>query len=185
MKHLTYLRYLIRHKWFVLFECWKRGLYLHGIVHDLSKFRPSEWFPYVEYFCTDRRSTEWFDMQAKWGCAELAPWGESVEDWFNLAWLKHQHRNPHHWQYWILRNDDGSMFPLPMPQKYLTEMLCDWIGAGKAQGKPDTAAWYQANAHKMLLRQEQREWIERELGVADAAGSTAAPSAFLHERRKS
>jgi len=50
VKHLAYLRYVLRHKWFVLLACWRAGLYWRGIVHDWHKFLPSEWFPYVEHF---------------------------------------------------------------------------------------------------------------------------------------
>jgi hypothetical protein len=168
MKHVKYLKYVVRHKWFVLVECWKRGFYWRGLAHDISKFLPSEWVPYVEYFCTNRRETEFWDLQAKYGCAELAPWGASVEDHFNFAWLLHQRRNPHHWQYWLLKQDDGPMFPLPMPHRYVVEMLCDWIGAGKAQGKPDTKAWYLKNRDRIILRDASRKWIERELGIEAA-----------------
>lgn len=168
MKHIKYLRYLLRHKWFVLVECWKRGLIWRGLVHDLSKFIPSEWNAYAEYFYGDLRSTEWFDLYARYsGVPELAPWGESIEDRFNLAWLLHQHRNPHHWQYWLLKQDDGGPhIILPMPEQYRTEMLCDWIGAGKAMGKPDTKAWYLANRDNIVLHSTTEEWIERELGVS-------------------
>lgn len=49
-KHLRYLKYLIRHRWYVFLECCKLGIPWRGIVHNLSKFLPSEWFPYVERF---------------------------------------------------------------------------------------------------------------------------------------
>ena len=46
------------------------------------------------------------------------------------------------------------------------EMLCDWRGAGRAQGTPDTAAWYMAHGHKMQLHTGTRAWVERQLGVS-------------------
>ena len=46
------------------------------------------------------------------------------------------------------------------------EMLCDWRGAGKAQGYGDnTDKWYQANKGKMQLHPETRGWVEQQLGV--------------------
>lgn len=33
---------------------------------------------------------------------------EVVEN-FNRAWLLHIHRNPHHWQHWVLINDDPEL----------------------------------------------------------------------------
>lgn len=50
MKHLKYLSYILRHKWYVFVECCKRGIYWRGFMHDMSKFLPSQWFPYVNYF---------------------------------------------------------------------------------------------------------------------------------------
>lgn len=163
--HFKYLSYLLRHKYYVTVECFKRGLLWRGLVHDLSKFLPSEWFPYVEYFYTDEKSTEWFRLYGKYGAAELAPWGEFVQDRFDMAWLLHQRRNPHHWQYWVLREDDGKTKIMPMPAEYLTEMLCDWIGAGKAQGRSDSVAWYLSNCDRIMLHPTSRYWIERQLGV--------------------
>ena len=41
--------------------------------------------------------------------------------------------------------------------------VADWIGAGRALGKPDTAARYAANRDRMVLGPETRRWIEHEL----------------------
>jgi hypothetical protein len=49
--HLAYLRYLARHKWYVLLACKSVGASTWaGLVHDLSKFLPSEWLPYLRTF---------------------------------------------------------------------------------------------------------------------------------------
>ena len=116
-KHLRYLRYVLIHKFWCLVYCWEMGLYWRGVTHDLSKFRPSEWFPYVNSF--------------------YGPWTYEGRPWivvfrFDVAWLEHQHRNDHHWQHWILREDDGDTKPLLVPGCVLLEMLCDWRAAGKA-----------------------------------------------------
>ena len=42
MKYIKYLRYLIIHKFWVFIYCCQYGLYWRGIIHDLSKFLPSE-----------------------------------------------------------------------------------------------------------------------------------------------
>lgn len=49
-KYFHYIWYVLRHKWFVLLECWRHGLYWRGIKHDWSKFLPSELIPYVHFF---------------------------------------------------------------------------------------------------------------------------------------
>jgi hypothetical protein len=75
MKYLSNLCYILRHKWRVLVECWKEGLYLQGITHDLSKLSPAEFGPYSDRF---------------FGGKLLAPDQDSR---WEYAWLHHQHRN--------------------------------------------------------------------------------------------
>jgi hypothetical protein len=170
MKHLKYLSYVIRHKWFVFLACCRYGIPLAGIVHDWSKCLPSEWRPYAENFYGSRKSVEALDAIGEFGCAELAPFGYFVGDRFQVAWNHHQKRNPHHWQYWLITMDSGETFPLPMPDRYRREMLADWIGAGRAiTGQYETAAWYHKNREKMRLHSETRHWIEAELGEVTSA----------------
>lgn len=162
IKHFKYLWYIIRHKWYVLCECWVMGLYWRGLVHDLSKTLPSEWFPYTRYFYGDYPKLEDISPAIKW--MYTGYYSFQIEDQFNLAWLKHIHRNPHHWQYWILREDSGNTFPIPMPEIYMKEMLADWRGAGKAiTGKDNTPEWYEKNKGNMQLHLETREWIEKNI----------------------
>lgn len=130
-KHLKYLRYLILHKWHVGRACFRNGLYWQGIIHDWSKFLPSEWVAYADFFYGD-------DIKDR--------------DAFDRAWLLHQHRNPHHWQHWVLRNDNGTEVALAMPSKYALEMVCDWEGAGMViAGTRDWPAWFEKNRGKMKL----------------------------------
>ncbi len=87
---------------------------------------------------------------------------------FDFAWLLHQKRNRHHWQWWILPEDEGGVKILEIPEKYLKEMLCDWIGAGKAQGfhspkndpLQETRKWWDSNNHKMQLHPNTRKILE-------------------------
>jgi hypothetical protein len=139
MNHLRYLRYLIRHKWFVLVAGIKIGAPLWRLLtHDLSKFRPGEWWPYLQQF-----------------------YGTPDEARFNVAWLAHQHRNPHHWQHWILREDSGVTKTLAMPHPFVLEMVADWAGAGRCfKGYWDVAAWYLTSRHEMQLHPETRTLVE-------------------------
>lgn len=159
LKHLKYLRYLIRHKFFVMQECFKVGLYWQGITHDMSKFTPTEWFPYVETFYGDKPNPR--DSSGAYNPLKIS---ES----FDYAWLSHQHHNPHHWQYWVLRGDAGWTKTMPMPHKYRLEMLCDWRGAGRAiKGKDETSEWYAANKDKMELHPDTRAWVEQQLSKGE------------------
>jgi hypothetical protein len=126
---------------------------------------PSEWGAYAEYFYDDTK-----DQMA-----------------FDIAWNHHQKRNPHHWQYWFLREDNSQtdftaywlglqtkkeavihhFFKiLPMPDKYRKEMLCDWRGAAMVQGKSreSTRDWYLKNKENIFLHPETQKWVEEELG---------------------
>lgn len=84
---------------------------------------------------------------------------------FDLAWLHHANSNDHHWQWWTQIEDDGRFVVYAMSDTARKEMLADWRGAGRAQGKPDTKAWYLANKDKMQLHPETRQWIEEQLNL--------------------
>jgi hypothetical protein len=164
--HLQYARYVARHKWFVYQEARKLGIPFLGALHDLSKLRPSEWGPYVDYFYGDFPEAVYGDMR-NLGLRTKS----DVSRAFDEAWLKHQHANKHHWQHWVLREDDGGTKVLPMPHRYRREMLADWRGAGRAiTGKDNTAEWYAKNRAQMQLHPDTREWVERMLNVEPADG---------------
>ena len=157
MKYMKYMSYLLRHKWFVGVECWKRGLYWRGLVHDMSKFLPSELIPYTNYF---------YGLNPTDETGYYRPTKNDHPE-FDLAWLKHQKRNPHHWQYWILSTDSEGTKLIPMPEPYRTEMICDWIGAGKAKGfvSPESdplqevRKFWNANSHQIQLHINTYRWV--------------------------
>jgi uncharacterized HAD superfamily protein len=52
-----------------------------------------------------------------------------------------------------------------MPPRYVAEMLCDWVGAGKAYNKGNWTIdtfkeWYESNKDKMALHTLTRMYIE-------------------------
>lgn len=117
-KYIQHLKTIITHKWYVGIECFKRGLYWQGIVHDLSKFS------YIE-----------FVYSAKYFNGTSSPIGrEKTEKGYSLAWLNHKANNKHHWEYWT-DFYEGICKPVPIPDKYLKEMACDMIGASKTYAK--------------------------------------------------
>ena len=176
MKYLKYLNYLIRHKWFVLIECYKVGIIWRGIIHDLSKLRPSEFFFYADHFYGTQKEKSCYSCFHKiWnsqcefngsgiGDGEQASQCKDykvIDEQFDYAWLLHQKRNKHHWQWWVLTEDYGIVKVLDMPLKYRLEMLADWRGAGRAQGnKMSTKEWYEANKDNMKLHPDTRMWVE-------------------------
>jgi hypothetical protein len=147
--HLEYFWYVVRHKWFVFIECCKLDIPWLGIVHDCSRFRPSEWFAYV--------ASQPYNKNSKPPKITLA---------FIQAWNDHQHRNRHHWEYWVhFDYHNHEMILLPMPDRYRCEMLADWRGASRAKKTSSVRDWYLANESKMKLEPSTREWIEAQLGV--------------------
>lgn len=136
--HFQYASYVARHKWFVFRAGLKtRAPIWRLVIHDWSKLSPAEWRPYVATF---------------YGSLSDEP---HVKAAFDRAWLHHQHRNPHHWQHWLLREDDGGSKILPMPEHFVREMVADWMGAGRAiTGKWEVGLWYSKNADKILLAPE-------------------------------
>lgn len=145
-RHLAYLKYLIRHKWFVFVACRKCGVSLwRSIIHDWHKFLPSEWMPYATTFYNPDGTK--------------AKYQESVG--FAVAWNFHQKRGKHHWQYWLLTWDRGTTEPVTMPEKYIREMVADWWGAGRTiTGNWDARSWYLKNKNVINLHPYTRENVE-------------------------
>jgi hypothetical protein len=155
--HLKYLEYVVRHKWFVFVECCRLGIPWLGIIHDLSKFSLAEWEPYVHTFYNPDGSKR--NIRDRSGNYDPA----NLNARFDYAWLHHQHWNKHHWQHWMLTQDEDEDKLLEMPDKYRREMLADWKGAGRALGFPDTLRWYKKQKGKIQLSLNTRNWIERQL----------------------
>jgi len=164
MKYWKYLKYVLRHKWYVALECFKYGLIWRGLMHDNSKFCLEEFIPYANYFYGSKDGIK--KGRDKTGYYKPTDTGDKS---FDYASLLHQKRNKHHWQWWVLPDDNGGVKILEMPKKYRIEMLCDWIGAGKAQGKfspiddplLETSVWWKTNNHKMQLGQYTRFYFEK------------------------
>lgn len=151
-RHWAYLVYVLRHKWYVFWECVKLGVPLWvAALHDWDKFLPGEWLPYARTFYALNGAKQYVEDKA-----------------FAHAWNAHQKRNKHHWQFWLITWDRGETEALPMPDVYRREMLADWRGAGRALGKPDTRSWYLKNREAINLHPETREWIEKSLNVQGA-----------------
>ena len=98
--------------------CFKIGLYKQGILHDLSKYSPSEFWVGVKYYQGTQSPNN----------AEREALG------YSSAWLHHKGRNRHHYEYWLdytATGKRGEIVPVPMPDRYIAEMLSDRNAASK------------------------------------------------------
>lgn len=109
--HLQYAWYIIRHKWYVFVECCKLGIPWLGIIHDWTKLTLREWTPYVRFFYGGPYPTEeQAQIEANKALVLVGVMlhlrtKEEVQRDFDIAWLYHQKRNRHHWQWWLLTTD--------------------------------------------------------------------------------
>lgn len=151
--YYKYLKYLLKHKWYVFIECSKNGLTWRGIKHDMSKFLPSEFFPYAYHFNGNHPPTR--DMITK---NYIKP-AITGDDAFDEAWRLHIKRNKHHWQWWAIPELGGGVNAAEMDDDSRMEMLCDWIGAGKVQKTNGIKEWWEKNQTKVQLHEKTREKV--------------------------
>ena len=114
--------------------------------HDASKFLKEEYDAYDAYFYGNNQS-------------------HAVVEDFNRAWLHHIHCNPHHWQHWVLLEDDpktGENYVcIPMPLDYILEMICDWWSFSFAAGNlREIFTWYAEHKDIMKLHKHTRTFVE-------------------------
>lgn len=119
MKMFKHLKVVMTHRYYVRKFCFKCKLYRQGLLHDLSKYSPTEFFSSVKYFTGNRSPID----------------NEKDVKGYSLAWFHHKGRNPHHWEYWIDNVGTRKNTPARIPYKYVVEMICDWLAAGITYSK--------------------------------------------------
>jgi len=153
---------VMTHKYHVCRGCFKIGLYRQGILHDLSKFSPSEFLIGARYYQGNRSPNN----------------AEREDVGYSSSWLHHKGRNKHHYEYWLdysVKNIEGGMLPAPMPVVYILEMLMDRIAASKVYAKDsytqhNPMEYYRPSAGECPLHPKTREILELLLEVLDRYG---------------
>ena len=108
-----HFRTITRHKLLVMKYCSRIGLYKQGLLHDLSKYSPTEFLVGCKYYQGTRSPNN----------AEREATGVS------MSWLHHKGRNRHHFEHWVDYSLDGEhvIMGARMPRKYVAEM--SWTGS--------------------------------------------------------
>lgn len=164
-KTLSHLKTIKLHRKLVRKGCFKIGLYWQGLTHDLSKYMPSEFNVGVKYYQGTQSPNN----------AERADIG------YSSAWLHHKGRNKHHYEYWIDYNshakEEGQelMIPVPMPDRYIAEMIIDRISASKVyKGDQYTDAspleYYYQGTHRAPLHDYTRSMLLKYLEMLKEKG---------------
>lgn len=110
MKAWQHFKTITHHRNLVLAGCFRVGLYWQGLTHDLSKYSWTEFHTGAKYYQGTRSPNA----------------AEREDKGYSEAWIHHKGRNRHHWEYWtdmspVTKNYES----LPMPRKYLVEMVMD------------------------------------------------------------
>ena len=122
MKAWKHFCTITKHRHLVMAGCFKIGLYKQGLLHDLSKYSPTE-----------------FVVGCKYYKGYMSPNNAEREAvGYSSAWLHHKGRNKHHLEYWIdydiskeSSKTHSAMVGMEMPLKYVCEMFVDRVSASK------------------------------------------------------
>ena len=116
MKAWKHFVTITTHRTKVMFGCFAMGLYWQGLTHDLSKYSITEFWNGARFY-QGTRSPNTAEREVK-GYSE--------------SWIHHKGRNRHHYEYWTdMNRQSGTYEAVPMPRKYLAEMVADRVAACK------------------------------------------------------
>ena len=161
MKVWKHFKTITHHRILVCKGCFKIGLYWQGLMHDMSKYSPTEFKVGLKYYQGTRSPNN----------------AEREDKGYSSAWLHHKGRNEHHYEYWIDYSSrvPGGMLPVPMPRKYIAEMIMDRIAACKVyngDNYTNTSAldYYKLGLDPAPMHDETRKWLEFFLNMLSEKG---------------
>lgn len=176
MKALEHLRTINHHKKLVMEGCFKIGLYRQGLLHDLSKYTPTEFLVGCKYYQGNMSPNN----------------AEREEVGYSSAWLHHKGRNKHHMEYWIdygvgkQGTEHSAICGMKMPLPYVAEMYVDRISASKNYQKEayrdDSALkYYLKGRGKYILHEDTKAMLELLLVYLAVKGEETV-NAFLKNK---
>ena len=146
MKIWQHFKTITKHRFLVLDGCFRVGLYWQGLTHDLSKYSPAEFFNGAHYYQGTRSPNT----------------AEREEKGYSEAWMHHKGRNRHHYEYWTDLNRQTRRYEsIPMPRKYLVEMVMDrraacMIYQGKNYKPASAFDYFNNSLEKELMHPQTR-----------------------------
>ena len=168
------------HRHLVRKFCFRMGLYYQGMMHDLSKFAPIEFWNGVRYYQGTRSPNI----------------KEREVHGYSAAWLHHKGRNKHHFEYWVdfsMKSKlPGCLMPIRMPDRYIAEMVADRVAAsrtyrGSQYQQTDAFEYYRLGQGRLPLHPYTQEKLEFFLQMIAEKGENATfdyiRTVFLKEAR--
>ncbi|MGN0517803.1 MAG: DUF5662 family protein [Acutalibacteraceae bacterium] len=150
-----------KHRFKVLINCTRAGIFSQGLRHDLSKYSPTEFIAGVKYYQNGKRSPNECEREI---------YG------YSKAWMHHKGRNKHHFEYWTDYDPvTKHIIPVKMPTKYVIEMFCDRIAASKVYLKDkytDRSAldYFLNSKHRRSIHPETSDLLESLLTMLSEKG---------------
>lgn len=160
MKAWLHFKTITWHRWLVREGCFRVGLYWQGLTHDLSKYSPREFRSGVRYYQGNRSPNT----------------AEREDKGYSEAWIHHKGRNCHHYEYWTdLSLQTRQYEAVPMPRKYLVEMVMDRRAACKVyQGDAYTPGsaleYFSKSRERELMHPKTKQELEYILTMLRDAG---------------
>lgn len=160
---------ITKHRHEVMKNCFKAGIFIQGLLHDFSKYSPTEFMVGVTHYQGNRSPNE----------------GEREDYGYSKAWMHHKGRNKHHFEYWTDYDPvTKKMSPVRMPKKYVIEMFCDRVAASKVylgENYNDSAPlnYYLNGKSRRLIHEQTAKEIEHLLVMLEEKGEKAT---FKHIR---
>lgn len=173
MNIIGHIRTTLKHRHRVIYHCAKCGILWQGLLHDLSKYSPTEFLPGISYYQGNRSPNE----------------AERREKGYSEAWMHHKGRNRHHFEYWTDYDPvKRVLVPIKMPLRYVKEMFCDRVAATKVyrgedyyEGAP--LEYFLSGNAKKAMHPETAALLEKLLVMLRDDGE-AKTFAYLKQLRK-
>lgn len=147
MNAWKHFKTITKHRLLVMDGCFRVGLYWQGLIHDLSKYAPAEFWNGARYYQGTRSPNT----------------AERENKGYSEAWIHHKGRNPHHYEYWTdMSLQTRNYESIPMPRRYLVEMVMDRRAAcmvyqGKDYAPGSALTYFEKSREKELMHPQTKQ----------------------------